>query len=154
MGGRVESKKVIGLYHQLCPSLPKVQAWNDKRQGLLRARCKESQERMAPEWWDRFFRRVEDSDFLTGRTGGSGDRAPFLADLEWLLRPTNFVKVLEGRYDNRGTGCRVKKRLEDMNERERREIRVDEYVRQMVGGDFGAAEDVGSLRDEPGFIDI
>lgn len=36
------------------------------------------------------------SDFLNGRT-----ERPFLADFEWLFRPTNFQKVLEGNYDNR-----------------------------------------------------
>lgn len=35
------------------------------------------------------------SDFLNGRT-----ERPFLADFEWLFRPTNFQKVLEGNYDN------------------------------------------------------
>ncbi|HID22284.1 MAG TPA: hypothetical protein EYP14_07770 [Planctomycetaceae bacterium] len=27
-----------------------------------------------------------------------GRDQPFMAHLEWLTRPTNFVKVLEGRY--------------------------------------------------------
>jgi hypothetical protein len=39
---------------------------------------------------------VNRSDFLTGRA--KTDR-PWQADLEWLMLPTNFVKVAEGRYN-------------------------------------------------------
>lgn len=36
------------------------------------------------------------SDFLNGKNGKS-----WQASFDWLMRPTNFVKVLEGNYDNR-----------------------------------------------------
>jgi hypothetical protein len=35
---------------------------------------------------------VAESDLLCGRKG------EWRADLEWLLRPENFLKVIEGRY--------------------------------------------------------
>ena len=35
------------------------------------------------------------SDFLNGRN----DRG-WIADFDWLMRPNNFVKVLEGNYNN------------------------------------------------------
>lgn len=50
-----------------------------------------------PEWWDTFFRRVQASDFLCGRTNGS--RGSFHASLTWILAPKNFDKMLAGDYD-------------------------------------------------------
>ena len=44
-------------------------------------------------------REVLASDFLCG----ANDRG-FTADLEWLLRPENFLKTIEGRYDRRASG--------------------------------------------------
>jgi len=93
-------QEIVQAYHEALPSLPAVQVWNDKRQGFLRTRWQEAPERQSVEWWKTFFLRVAASDFLCGRTSGTDGR-PFLADLEWLVRPTNFVKVIEGRYDNR-----------------------------------------------------
>jgi len=48
------------------------------------------------EFWRKFFSYVNQSDFLRGADG------TWQADLEWLIRPTNFVKVIEGKYHNRG----------------------------------------------------
>ena len=41
------------------------------------------------------------SDFLNGRN----DRG-WVADFDWLMRPNNFVKVLEGNYNNNGNDRR------------------------------------------------
>lgn len=101
-------QSVIDLYHAHCPTLPKVEVWNDVRQGYLRARWREiaadqsktqevTTESML-EWWRDFFKFVALSKFLTGRGNYGKDRTPFVADLEWLVRPTNFAKIIENRY--------------------------------------------------------
>ena len=41
-----------------------------------------------------FFEKAEASEFLKGEN----DRA-WTADFDWLIRPTNMSKVLEGKYD-------------------------------------------------------
>jgi hypothetical protein len=38
------------------------------------------------------------SRFLTGKAEPGPGRKPFVATLEWLLRPKNFAKVVEGTY--------------------------------------------------------
>lgn len=91
---------IIGLYHELLPSLPAVREWNDTRMAFLRKRWNERPERQSLDWWRRFFAYVSASDFLMGRTV-SRDGRSFECDLEWLIRPTNFAKVIEGRYQNR-----------------------------------------------------
>ena len=96
-------QKIIDLYHETLPALPRVKVWNDQRRSNLRARWRESEERQDLTWWREFFETVGESDFLMGRTGGNGDRQPFVCALDWLIRPTNFAKVIEGRYgDGRG----------------------------------------------------
>lgn len=100
-----EHQRVIDLYHERLPACPRVIDWNVTRQGYLRQRWRE--QAVIGKWqsgadglnyFARFFDFVGQSKFLTGRTPGRGDKPPFVADLEWLLRPTNFAKVREGKY--------------------------------------------------------
>ena len=46
-----------------------------------------------------FFRQVNKSDFLSGRTNNKNGRV-WKASFDWLMLPTNFLKVCEGQYDN------------------------------------------------------
>ena len=93
-------KQIISLYHSTLPELPVVKVWNKNRETLLRTRWNEDANRQDLSWWQSYFNLVKSSDFLTGKVN-SRDRPPFLADLEWLLKPSNMAKVLEGKYDNR-----------------------------------------------------
>ena len=99
-----EHKKVIQLYHELLPMLRKVEVWNDTRAGYLRQRWKEvaiDQSAKTAEdilqWWHKFFVYVSKSRFLTGRLNDKSGRQ-FVADLEWLVKPSNFAKIIEGKY--------------------------------------------------------
>lgn len=88
---------IIAEYHRLLPELPAVRIWDDRRQSLLRSRWREDPERQTVAWWTGFFEYVRRCPFLLGQAEGRRD--PFLADLEWLIRPQNFAKVIEGRYE-------------------------------------------------------
>jgi len=113
-------QEIVNLYHEILPELPQCRVLNETRKSYLRARWREILTKpelmaiMVPEhkelvmhsdrqkgllWFERFFRYVAESDFLCGKVPPSkGRNKPFIADLEWLTRPNNFVKVLEGRY--------------------------------------------------------
>jgi len=88
-------QKIIDLYHEKLPTLRKVKAWSGARENMLRARWRENPERQDLGWWDKYFGKVSCSKFLTGKTD-----KPFYADLEWLVRPNNLPKVMEGKYSN------------------------------------------------------
>ena len=45
------------------------------------------------------FQRVQKSDFLSVRTMNRNGRV-WKASFDWLILPTNFLKVCEGQYDN------------------------------------------------------
>jgi uncharacterized protein YdaU (DUF1376 family) len=102
-----EHKGVIELYHQWLPTLRKVEVWNATRQGYLRQRWREVAEELAQEkpidtthvmnWWGEFFQHIGKSKFLTGKVNSKDGRA-FTADLEWILKPSNFAKIIEGKY--------------------------------------------------------
>lgn len=99
---------IIDLYHSCLPTLGRVEVWNSVRQGLLRGRWRDVALRLSEkgkpndeaailDWWKRLFNHIGKSDFLMGRVEG-GKGHPFTADLEWIIRPTNFAKIIEGRY--------------------------------------------------------
>jgi uncharacterized protein YdaU (DUF1376 family) len=102
-----EHKAVISLYHEHLPTLRKVEVWNTTRHGYLRQRWREvaielSQSKKITTddvliWWSDFFKHIGYSKFLTGKINGKDGRA-FTADLEWILKPSNFAKIVEGKY--------------------------------------------------------
>jgi hypothetical protein len=102
-----DHEKVIALYHQHLPTLRRVEVWNETRKGYLRQRWREVAEELAKQkdiqvsdilaWFTEFFVHIGTSKFLTGRVN-SKDGRPFLADLEWILKPSNFAKIVEGKY--------------------------------------------------------
>jgi len=102
-----DHKAVVERYHQHLPTLRRVEVWNAARQGYLRQRWREVAAELAQEkqidtkdvlnWWSDFFQHVGKSKFLTGRIQHKDGRA-FAADLEWIIKPTNFAKIIEGKY--------------------------------------------------------
>ncbi len=92
-------QRIVALYHEILPELRQVRDWNETRRRLLARRWAEHPERQELGWWRGFFEYVRGSDFLMGKTTGRDGR-PFDCDLEWLVRPTNFAKVIEGKYEN------------------------------------------------------
>lgn len=102
-------ERIIEIYHALMPANPQVIEWNETRRGYLRARWREkavpngrSQGYATVDdglaYWSRFFEWCAQSKFLTGQSDGRPGRPPFVASLEWILRPGNFAKVIEGNY--------------------------------------------------------
>jgi hypothetical protein len=99
--------EVISLYHQHLPTLRKVEVWNAARQGYLRQRWREVAMELVQTkaidandvlaWWADFFRHIGQSKFLTGKVNSKDGRS-FAADLEWILKPSNFAKIIEGKY--------------------------------------------------------
>jgi hypothetical protein len=87
-------KNIVALYHEILPELRQVRTWNATREKRLRARWREDKRRQSLSWWRSYFERVKSSSFLTGK------KTDWSADFDWLIRPTNMAKVLEGKYDD------------------------------------------------------
>ena len=85
---------IVSLYHEYCPSLPKIRRLSEKRKREIRTRWRADPSR---DTFKLLFRKTEASDFLSGRNGKWAG-----CNLDWLLNESNMLKVLEGTYDNKG----------------------------------------------------
>jgi len=84
--------KIIEMFNTICVSLPKVELLTDIRKKHIKTRASELK-----KWgdWEKFFQRIENSDFLSGRG------ADWKATFDWIIKQANFVKIMEGNYDNK-----------------------------------------------------
>ena len=88
----ISYEKILNLYNECCPSLPRVTKITDARKKLINARLKDYSE----EELEKAFKESEASDFLTGRNGKWGG-----ASFDWIMNTNNIVKILEGNYRNK-----------------------------------------------------
>ncbi len=92
-------QEIINLYHEILPASPRIKDWTTARATSLRARWNEGTDRQTLDYWKSFFEYVSGIPFLTGKVATNG-RRPFIVSLDWLLKPENFAKVREGRYED------------------------------------------------------
>ena len=92
--------EIVAMYHDLLPANPRIKVWDGDRAKALRTRWREDAKRQDLDYWRRFFAHVAASPFLTGQVEDRNGR-PFLPGLDWLVKASNFAKVIEGRYHDR-----------------------------------------------------
>ena len=116
-----------------------IKAIQGRRATLVRARVRE----FGIQSFAEAVRKAARSDFLCGRN----DRG-WKMDFDWLIKPTNFPKVLEGRYDNPSTerrydyGHQAVNQTSDYGRREREAA----LFRCMLSDGFGQPRG-GALRN-------
>lgn len=86
--------RIMQSFNDTCISLPRVKSLSAVRKTHIRTRIKESSQEILLD----VFKLTEASDFLTGRS------SKFKASMDWILKPANFSKILEGNYQNKGEG--------------------------------------------------
>lgn len=92
---QVDCAFVLKLYHHICQSLPKVLKLSDKRKSKIRIRFEE----MGQDYqiMQEVFEKAEASHFLRG-----DNNRGWKADFDWIFtNGQNWVKILEGKYDNK-----------------------------------------------------
>ena len=95
-GNRPPVQEIVDLYHEILPNNPRVVKITDTRRSLIRQRWQTDLKTL--DNWRNYFEHVSQSYFLTGRANPQPGKPVFFADLEWLIRPSNLVKVAEGKY--------------------------------------------------------
>lgn len=88
--------KIVDLYHESLPMLPRVVKLTQARRGQIQQRWREDLRSL--DDWKAFFADISSSHFLTGRSKPRNGREPFRADLPWLTKAENFAKIAEGKY--------------------------------------------------------
>lgn len=110
---------IIALYHDTLPELPKIRDWGKTARSYLRQRWQEKPERQNLDWWRDYFLSIRNMDWLMGRVEKRDGSPPFLADLEWTVRPQNMSKILNERYVRRGETAQP----QDLTKEEKAELR-------------------------------
>lgn len=98
---------ILALWAEVLPSMPQhmPEHWGGARADHLRARWRETA--VARKWsgtgdglayFRKLFGYIAGSDFLTGNVPAQQGRRPFVIELEWLVLPSNWAKVHEGKY--------------------------------------------------------
>lgn len=82
----IDYQAVLDLFAELCPMLPKPSRLNDTRRTAIRSAINEGVD------LSELFSKVAGSYFLTKKHRGCG--------FDWIMKPANRLKILEGNYDN------------------------------------------------------
>lgn len=107
--GKVPCEEIVALYNQICTSLPLVQNITSGRIAAMGARWAENRRNVGV--FVQLFTMAQESAFLTG-----DNKRGWKANFDWLMKPSNMAKVLEGNYVNgaslRDTAAEVARQME------------------------------------------
>lgn len=132
---RTDYQGVLDAYHECCPSFPAVIKLTETRKRAIKARLKD----YGLDEIKRAFSLAEQSDFLKGSSG-------WQASFDWLMKPANMTKVLEGNYTNRASPAGGKSQSM---------WGEDDFVAKVIRGETSLAEEgwfngMGKVVDERG----
>lgn len=91
-GSEPNVETVVGLYHEICKSYPKIKAVSEARRKAVRARLRT----YSLGEFRTVFSKAEESDFLKGK-----NERNWFATFDWIIKDSNFAKILDGNYDNK-----------------------------------------------------
>lgn len=132
---RTDYQGVLDAYHECCPSFPAVIKLTETRKRAIKARLKD----YGLDEIKRAFCIAGQSDFLKGSSG-------WQASFDWLMKPANMTKVLEGNYTNRASPAGGKSQSM---------WGEDDFVAKVIRGETSLAEEgwfngMGKVVDERG----
>lgn len=92
---RLDEEKFVEFFNSEMEAqgaiIPKIKSLGKNRRTHIDARCREHGKKALME----MVRKAARSNFLNGR-----NKRGWKATFDWLILPTNFIKVIEGTYDN------------------------------------------------------
>ena len=93
--------QILDFWRELLPELPQPRLMTGHRQRQLAARWNSGVTSNAGlrsdsiEFWRGLFEHIKQSDFLMGRSNGE---RPFRATFDFVIKQSNFTKIIEGNY--------------------------------------------------------
>jgi hypothetical protein len=91
---RIDYQSVAAAFGEHLPALPQPRDITDKRKKAIRSIVKRGGRYAEPDFFAKFFGYVAKSDFLMAR----GAKPWHGCSFDWLLKPENFQKIIEGNY--------------------------------------------------------
>lgn len=100
------TQRIADLWDELLPELRSPVLWNDRRRQAVAVRWRDmaahygwDSQDAGVDWFRTLFARIRGSPFLMGKVPSRDkDRPPFRMDMDWLCKPNNWVKVVEGKF--------------------------------------------------------
>jgi hypothetical protein len=125
--------KIMELYNRTCASFPKIQIIDGSRRKAVGARFKTYGN---IDVFRTLFEKTEASSFLKG----NNDRN-WRADFDWLMKPNNTAKVLEGKYDDKGVNTHAgNRRNNEQSDSGPRDVSLTGFHMATGDDDWGAKE--------------
>ena len=102
----LQVKSVVELWNNMLAGTyaTQMELITDTRRKTIQSRIKNQFNDI--EAWTEYFELIKQNDFLMGKTH-SRDRKPFKISLEWVCKPANLAKILEGYYHGRPQSVKV-----------------------------------------------
>ena len=91
---RIPFDDVFNAYAEALPELPQLKLKDDARKKAIASIWRMDERFQTVDFWQRYFHHVARSDFLMGRDKANWKGCGF----DWLTKPANFKKILEGNY--------------------------------------------------------
>ena len=88
---RIDYQHIADMYNDICISFPRLTVLSDKRKKAIKARLNS----YTVEQFKTLFEKAEMSNFLKGANSRN-----WQANFDWLIKDSNFAKVIDGNYDN------------------------------------------------------
>lgn len=89
---RIDYEHIKDMYNDTCVSFPRLTVLSDKRKQAIKARLNT----YTVEQFKEMFEKAEASSFLKGSNNRN-----WQANFDWLIKDSNFAKVLDGNYDDK-----------------------------------------------------
>lgn len=94
---RIPYEEIIKLYHEALPMMTQVYKLTETRKKRIKYLWDDG-ELDGLEYWANYFNFVSKSKFLTGRSHPGKDGRTWKADLDFIIHPTNYIKITEEKY--------------------------------------------------------
>lgn len=91
---RIDYEEIAAAFRDNLSGLPQPRDITEKRRKMIRSIVKRGGKYADADFFPRFFAYVAKSDFLMGRSKDPWHGCCF----DWLLKPENFQKIIEGNY--------------------------------------------------------
>jgi len=90
---RCPQSEIISMWGEVLPELRQPRVWDGQRAKDLAARWKSKDVKAnSVDYWRGLFEYIRRSDFLMGRVTN------FSASLDWVVKASNYNKIIEGKY--------------------------------------------------------
>ena len=98
---------IVDMFNEICVSFPRVTVISERRKAAMKARMKQ----YSKDQFKKMFEIAESTDFLKGKNSKD-----WYANFDWLMKDSNFAKVLDGNYGDRSVQKNGSGKSYDMDE--------------------------------------